>query len=256
MEWQYPLLGLLAGMLVGVSGVGGGSLVTPALTLFGVPTAVAVGTDLAFAAVTKAFGAAVHRAQGSVNWRIAGLLAAGSCPAAALVVALLAASGAHAGSRLITATLGLALMLTALSLCVSRKSLARVALRVGGRLRPCRAGITVAAGAVIGALVALSSVGAGALGAVVLVLLYPRQPARQVAGTDIVHAVPLTVIGGAGHFWLGTVDAMLLVSLLAGSVPGIMLGSALAGRLPDRLVRSFLALVLFAAGARFAMAAA
>jgi hypothetical protein len=159
-EWQYALLGLAAGVLVGVSGVGGGSLVTPALTLFGIPVPMAVGTDLAFAAITKTFGAAVHRAQRSVDWRIAGLLAAGSCPSAALTVAWLSTTGVHAGSRLITATLAVALILTALSLCIERKAIARAALRVGGRLRPYRAPVTIVAGAGLGALVTLSSIGA------------------------------------------------------------------------------------------------
>jgi uncharacterized membrane protein YfcA len=255
-EWQYALLGLAAGVLVGVSGVGGGSLVTPALTLFGIPVPMAVGTDLAFAAITKTFGAAVHRAQRSVDWRIAGLLAAGSCPSAALTVAWLSTTGVHAGSRLITATLAVALILTALSLCIERKAIARAALRVGGRLRPYRAPVTIVAGAGLGALVTLSSIGAGALGALFLILLHPRLPALRIAGTDIAHAVPLTLIAGGGHFWLGTVDLGVLVSLLAGSLPGIVLSSLLAGRLPDRLVRSVMALVLFAVGTRFAMTAA
>jgi uncharacterized protein len=255
-EWQYALLGLAAGVLVGVSGVGGGSLVTPALTLFGIPVPMAVGTDLAFAAITKTFGAAVHRAQRSVDWRAAGLLAAGSCPAAALTVALLSTTGVHAGSRLITAMLAIALILTALSLCIERESIARAALRVGARLRPYRAPVTIVAGVALGTLVTLSSIGAGALGALFLILLYPRLSALRIAGTDIAHAVPLTLIAGGGHFWLGTVDAGVLGSLLAGSLPGIVLSSLLAGRLPDRLMRSFMALVLFAVGTRFAMTAA
>lgn len=255
-EWPYVLLGLLAGVLVGVTGVGGGALVTPVLTFFGFPVAVAVGTDLAFAAITKTFGALVHRAQRSVDWRIVGLLAAGSCPAAALTVALLSsAGGAHAGSRLITAMLAVALILTAVSLAIQRERLARLARRLGGRLRPYRSPVTVLAGAVLGVLVTLSSIGAGALGAMFLVFLYPRLPALRLAGTDIAHAVPLTVIAGAGHLWLGTVNGALLASLLVGSVPGIILASLLAGRLPDRLVRPFVGLVLFIVGMRFALTA-
>jgi uncharacterized membrane protein YfcA len=255
-DWPYVLLGLLAGILVGVSGVGGGALVTPVLTFLGVPVAMAVGTDLAFAAITKSFGAAVHRAQRSIDWRVAGLLAAGSCPTAALTVGLLSYTGAHTGSRLVTATLSVALILTAISLCIERERVARVALRLGGRLRPYRAAVTVLAGVVLGALVTLSSIGAGALGAMFLVLLYPRLAALRIAGTDIAHAVPLTLIAGGGHLWLGTVDATLLASLLAGSVPGIVLASLAAGRLPDRLVRPFVGLVLFAVGMRFAFSVA
>lgn len=254
-EWSYALLGLAAGVLVGMSGVGGGSLVTPVLTLFGIPVATAVGTDLAFAAITKTFGAAVHRAQRSVDWRIAGLLAAGSCPAAALTVLMLSATEAHLGSRLLTGMLALALILTAASLCLDRDKVASAALRVGGRFRPYRPAITVGAGAALGVLVTLSSIGAGALGALFLVLLYPRLPALRIAGTDIAHAVPLTLIAGAGHMWLGTVELALLVSLLAGSIPGIVASSLLAGRLSERMVRNFLALVLFVVGTRFAFSA-
>jgi uncharacterized membrane protein YfcA len=252
-EWPYALLGLAAGVLVGMSGVGGGSLVTPVLTLFGIPAATAVGTDLAFAAITKTFGAAVHRAQRSVDWRIVGLLAAGSCPTAALTVLFLSMTGAHANSRLITATLSVALILTALTLFIDREWIARAALRAGARFRRYRAPVAVAAGVVLGALVTLSSIGAGALGALILLLLYPRLSALRIAGTDIAHAVPLTLIAGAGHLWLGTVEAALLASLLAGSIPGIVASSLLAGRLPERTVRSFLALVLFAVGTRFAV---
>lgn len=255
MDWHYLLLGLLAGILVGVTGVGGGSLVTPALTLVGISPAVAVGTDLVFAAITKTFGTVVHRAQRSVDWRAAGLLAAGSCPAAGLTVALMAASGMHIGGRLISLMLSVALILTAVSLCLDRQRVARAALRIGGRLRPYRAAVTVGAGAALGALVTLSSIGAGALGAMLLLMLHPRSSALRIAGTDIAHAVPLTLVAGAGHLWLGTVDGELLFSLLAGSVPGIVVSSLLAGRLPEPFVRKFLALVLFAVGTRFALSA-
>jgi uncharacterized membrane protein YfcA len=254
-EWPYALLGMAAGVLVGMSGVGGGSLVTPVLTLFGIPVATAVGTDLAFAAVTKMFGAAVHRAQRSVDWRVASLLAAGSCPTAALTVVLLSTTGEHAGSRLITAMLSVALILTALSLCIERECIARAALRAGARFRPYRVPVTVVAGMALGALVTLSSIGAGALGALFLIVLYPRLSALRIAGTDIAHAVPLTLIAGAGHLWLGTVEGALLLSLLAGSIPGIVASSLLAGRLSERTVRNFLALVLFAVGTRFAFLA-
>jgi uncharacterized membrane protein YfcA len=256
MHWEYTLLGLLAGVLVGLTGVGGGSLVTPVLALFGIPTASAVGTDLVFAAITKSCGTVVHRARRSVDWRIVGLLAAGSCPAAALTVAMLAFGDLHITGQLIKGTLALALILTGLSLCLDRERVAGFARRLGGRLRPLRPASTVAAGGVLGVLVTLSSVGAGALGATFLTLLYPRLDARRIAGTDIAHAVPLTLIAGFGHFRLGNVDGALLASLLVGSVPGIVLASLLAGRLPERTVRTVLALVLMAVGARFGIAAA
>lgn len=254
MQWEYALLGLAAGTLVGLTGVGGGSLVTPVLALFGVPPIHAVGTDLVFAAITKSCGTIAHRALGSVDWRIAGLLAAGSCPLAALTVAALAATDLHLGGKLVQGTLALALILTALSLCLERERVARFARRAR-RLRPLRPAMTVAAGALLGVLVTLSSIGAGALGATVLAVLYPGLQARRIAGTDIAHAVPLTLIAGGGHLWLGNVDGALLASLLAGSLPGIVVASLLAGRLPERVVRSTLAAVLLVVGVRFAMAA-
>lgn len=255
MQWQYAVLGLCAGVLVGLTGVGGGSLVTPVLALFGIPPVQAVGTDLAFAALTKSCGVVVHRSQSSIEWRIVRLLAAGSCPAAIAMVVLLAASDVRFGGKLIEATLAAALILTALALCLDRERLGRALARLRG-LRPLRPALTVAAGALLGALVTLSSIGAGALGAMFLALLYPRLAAPRIAGTDIAHAVPLTLIAGGGHLWLGNVDGALLGSLLAGSLPGIVAASFLAGRLPERVVRSTLALVLLAVGVRFALAAA
>lgn len=254
MQWEYAVLGLIAGVLVGLTGVGGGSLVTPVLALFGIPTVSAVGTDLVFAAVTKSCGTVVYREQRSVDWRIVGLLAAGSCPAAVVTVLFLATSGLHVG-KLIQGTLAVALILTGLSLCLDRERVAGFA-RKAARLRPLRSAITVAAGALLGALVTFSSIGAGALGATFLAVLYPGLEARRIAGTDIAHAVPLTVIAGIGHLTLGNVDSALLASLLVGSLPGIVAASLLSGRLPERAVRTVLALVLVAVGARFAMAAA
>ncbi len=246
-------LGLAVGVLVGITGVGGGSLVTPVLTLFGFSPAVAVGTDLAFAAITKGAGTLVHRAQGSVQWRIVALLAAGSCPAAAITVGVLAATGAHHKSGLISAVLAAALLLTAAVLLADRARIAAITARYESRIAGKRAALTVASGVLLGALVTLSSIGAGALGAAILVALYPRLQAARVAGTDIAHAVPLTVVAGLGHLWLGTVNGALLASLLVGSVPGIVLGSLAASRLPDKLVRRLLAVVLLAVGARYAL---
>jgi uncharacterized membrane protein YfcA len=254
MDPYLVLLGLIVGGLVGMTGVGAGSLVTPALALSGVPPAIAVGTDLAYAAVSKSFGALVHGMQRTLDLRVAGWLAAGSVPAAALTIGLLAATGVHAKSGLITAALAVALILTALALLVGRARIAAIALRYEPRIAPNRAALTIAAGATLGVLVTVSSIGAGALGAVLLVALHPSMPAARVAGVDIAHAVPLTLIAGLGHLWLGTVNFTLAANLLLGSVPGIVIGSLLAGGLPDALVRRVLAFVLLYAGARLAFA--
>lgn len=256
MDASFVVLGLLVGTLVGMTGVGAGSLVTPALALSGVPPAIAVGTDLAYAAVSKSLGALVHGVRRTLDLRLAGLLAAGSVPAAAVTIAVLAATGAHAASGLITAALAVALILTALALLVGRPRIAAFAARYEARVAPNRGTLTVAAGAVLGVLVAVSSIGAGALGAVLLVALHPSMPAARVAGVDIAHAVPLTLVAGLGHFWLGTIDFALVSNLLLGSIPGIVLGSLLAGGLPDALVRRLLAFVLLYAGGRMAFASA
>jgi hypothetical protein len=253
MDIAYTVLGLVVGLLVGMTGVGGGSLLTPALTLSGINPAVAVGTDLVFAAISKGVGTVVHRAQSSVDWRIAGLLAAGSCPAAAITIGVLAATGLHAKSGVINAALAAALILTAAVLLADRAHIAAIAAGYESLIAPRRIALTVAAGVLLGAMVTLSSIGAGALGAAFLVALYPRLATTRIAGTDIAHAVPLTVVAGLGHLWLGNVNGALLASLLVGSVPGIVLGSLASGRLPDNAVRRLLALVLLAVGARVAL---
>ncbi len=254
MDPSFVMLGLVVGVLVGMTGVGAGSLVTPALALSGVPPAIAVGTDVAYAAVSKSFGAVVHGMQRTLDWRVAGLLAAGSVPAAALTIGALAATGAHAKSGLITAALAVALILTALALLVGRARIASVALRYEARIAPNAVALTVAAGAMLGVVVTVSSIGAGALGAVLLVALHPSMPAARIAGVDIAHAVPLTLVAGLGHLWLGTVNFTLVGNLLLGSVPGIVIGSLMAGGLPDALVRRLLAFVLLYAGTRMAFA--
>lgn len=254
MEPAFIALGLLVGALVGMTGVGAGSLVTPALALSGVPPAVAVGTDLAYAAASKTVGAFAHRYQGSVDFRLASLLALGSVPAAALTIAFLATHGVR--NAVLNGALALALVLTAAVLLIGRAHFQSFAILYEDRIGRLRLPLTIAAGLVLGVLVSLSSVGAGALGAVILVALYPRLPALSVAGTDIAHAVPLTLVAGLGHLWLGHVDFGLAANLLAGSVPGIVAGSLLAGRLPDAAVRRLLAFVLLCAGARLAVAGA
>jgi uncharacterized membrane protein YfcA len=250
MDLSYALLGIVVGTLVGITGVGGGALVTPVLTLFGIHPAIAVGTDLAFAAITKTFGTIVHRSQASVDWRIVRLLAVGSCPAAAVTVGILAATGVHADGRLVNVILAAAVVLTAVVLLVDRATVARIAVHYERYISHHRAPLTITAGALLGILVTLSSIGAGALGATFLVVLHPQLSANRIAGTDIAHAVPLTTIASLGHFALGTVDVSLLTSLLIGSVPGIVLGSYASGRFPDRIVRRLLAMVLLAVGAR------
>jgi uncharacterized membrane protein YfcA len=271
MELHFILGGALVGFIVGATGVGGGSLMTPLLTLgFGVSAPVAVGTDLLFAAITKAGGAAAHARRGSVSWPITGWLVAGSVPAAIVTLAMLRAIApdAVAFSKLITPMLGAALLLTATALvfkaqiqalgrrfATSDQRVVAFAATEAGYLpvtveRLARPLPTVLVGVVIGTLVTLTSVGAGVLGVVALFFLYPLLPARQIVGADIAHAVPLTLVAGLGHAALGTVNWSLLGALLIGSLPAITLGAAVAHRLPERALRTALALMLVGIGVK------
>lgn len=254
MDWLYTLSGFIVGFVVGVTGVGGGSLMTPVLVLmFGIAPATAVGTDLLYASLTKMGGSWVHGRRGTVDWKVVKLLAMGSLPAALLSMALLhylALDEKHLKS-LITSVLSVALLLTAAAL-LFKPYLIKLGRRPDGVMFELHAhhltGATIFTGAVLGVLVTISSVGAGALGVVVLLFLYPRAPMAKIVGTDIAHAVPLTLIAGLGHAALGTVNYGLLGSLLLGSLPGIYLGSHLGIKIPDHVLRPILATMLTAIG--------
>jgi uncharacterized membrane protein YfcA len=249
----YSASGFGVGLLVGLTGVGGGSLMTPLLVLlFGIHPATAVGTDLLFASATKCVGTLVHGSRATVDWRITGRLALGSIPATALTILLLQRLGSpdEVTARLISITLGVALLLTGLSL-FARKWLLGFAARHAVAPAPRQAALlTIATGALLGVLVSLTSVGAGAIGATVLLLLYPRLPAARIVGSDIAHAVPLTLLAGVGHWLIGSVDWGLFGSLLAGSVPGIVLGSFVVTSVPEFLLRPTLGAMLLIAGSR------
>ncbi len=243
----YAIAGFAVGMLVGMTGVGGGSLMTPVLILlFGIHPATAVGTDLLYAAVTKTAGSVVHGFNRTVDWAVVGRLAAGSVPMTVLTIVALSyvdINGA-AARELIAGVLTVALFVTALTLIFRDKIVGRYAARIGS-LAPKRiAAITVGVGAVLGVLVSISSVGAGAIGVTALVLLYPKLPTARIVGSDIAHAVPLTLVAGIGHWFLGSINLDVLASLLLGSVPGIVLGSYAAARIPEFALRIVLAAAL------------
>jgi uncharacterized membrane protein YfcA len=244
------LSGFAVGVIVGLTGVGGGSLMTPLLVLlFGIHPATAVGTDLLHAAITKAGGTYVHAKHGRVEWRITFLLAAGSLPAAVLTIFCLHQfTHGIGGSKIITTTLGVALLLTAAALAL-RTYLFRLSKAQSPKAARHPA-YTVLTGAVLGVLVSVSSVGAGALGVTALFFLYPQLKASRIVGSDLAHAVPLTLVAGLGHWMFGSVDTALLLSLLVGSLPGIYLGSHFAGRVPDTMLRVFLAAILLLVGSR------
>jgi uncharacterized membrane protein YfcA len=247
----YPLSGLLVGLIVGLTGVGGGSLMTPLLLAFGVHPTTAVGTDLLYAAATKTVGTGVHSAANTVDWKIVRRLALGSVPSTALTLWALSHIGAQ--SKEVTETikfvLGVALLLTALSIFFRRVIAEYVARKFGEPTDRQARTLTIISGVILGVLVSLSSVGAGALGVTALIMLYPRIPLARIVGSDIAHAVPLTLIAGAGHWWLGDVNWALMGALLMGSIPGILAGSWLAPRLPEYGLRPALATVLLLVGA-------
>jgi uncharacterized protein len=251
----YSLSGLAVGTLVGFTGVGGGSLMTPLLVLlFGIHPSTAVGTDLLYAGLTKITGSAVHNRNGAVDWRVVRLLASGSAPAAVLTLLALSffGQGSKTMGHVITTTLGFALMLTAVTLVFRKWIIARYGKTLDGASERQIAVLTIILGALLGFLVSISSVGAGAIGVTALLVLYPKMPTVRIVGSDIAHAVPLTLIAGAGHWWIGSVDFNLLLSLLIGSIPGIMIGSHFASRVPDGVLRPLLAGTLAVVGGRLA----
>ncbi|HUC11479.1 MAG TPA: sulfite exporter TauE/SafE family protein [Stellaceae bacterium] len=252
-NWLYTFSGFCVGMLVGMTGVGGGSLMTPLLILlFGIHPASAVGTDLLFAAGTKTAGATVHGANRVVDWRLVRSLASGSVPAAAVTLLILSQFNlaGRATQHFLSVALGTALVVTAATVILRPHIVAWFARWVGEPHAATARTLTVATGALLGCLVSLTSVGAGALGVTALVLLYPRLPTARIVATDIAHAVPLTLVAGAGHLLLSSVDIRVLGLLLLGSLPGIFIGSQLAIRVPDTILRLALSGVLVIVGGR------
>ena len=254
MDVTYIVSGFAVGLLVGMTGVGGGSLMTPMLTLlFGVSPAVAVGTDLAFASITKTAGTFTHRLRGTVRWDIVKLLCGGALPAAVLTTLALKQFGTidQEIGQLIRYSIAGSVLLTVVALLFKGKMLAWLNAHPERQLQG-RAldSATIISGAVLGVLVTVSSIGAGAIGATLLVMLYPRMSAAEVAGTDIAYAVPLTAIAAFGHWWLGSINWGLLAMLLIGSVPGITIGSWMARSVPEKFLRALLAMTLTGVAAK------
>jgi uncharacterized membrane protein YfcA len=255
LDLPHAVAGAFVGLMVGLTGVGGGSLMTPLLVLlFGVSPQTAVGTDLLYAAVTKTVGMSIHHQRQTVDWKIMRRLAMGSIPAA--VVTLIGLNTfIHIGtnsSEVILDVLGTLLLLTAVGILFQRKLLAYGATHHPLEQDKALFG-TIGLGAFLGVAVSISSVGAGAIGVTVLLMLYRRLPIARIVGTDIAHAVPLALVAGMGHWLLGSVDFPLLVNLLLGSIPGVIVGSLLSSRAPDHLLRPALAVVLTVSGVRLLM---
>ena len=250
----YIFAGFVVGLLVGLTGVGGGSLMTPILLIFfNVKAAVAVGTDLLYASITKSVGIFVHGKLGNIDWKIVSLLAFGSIPASIITVLYLKDLdiASDEAVRNIKFWLGIALLLTSISVLFRHQlaQLSKTGEWINPRLIPS---LTVILGLTLGFLVTLTSVGAGALGVTALLILYPKIPITRIVGTDVAHAVPLTLVAGLGHASLGTIDYSLLGTLLIGSIPGIWIGSHLSSKVAEHWVRTLLALILVYVGQKLA----
>ncbi len=251
----YVIAGLVVGFIVGLTGVGGGSLMTPILLHFGISPTNAVGTDLLYAAITKAGGIHVHNKKKNIDWRITGWLALGSVPTAGLTLVWLhyMKSDIDTLNQIIKITLGYALIFTSIAILFKRKIFdysKKNDLWVTRMTRQQQFIATVITGIVLGAVVTITSIGAGALGTVALFMLYPLLPTVRLVGTEIAHAVPLTLVAGMGHAGLGNVDWGLLGNLLIGSLPGIYVGSHLANRVADHWLRPALAIMLAFVGGK------
>jgi hypothetical protein len=258
MDYLYTLSGFAVGAIVGLTGVGGGSLMTPLLVLlFGVHPATAVGTDLLYAAMTKAGGTVAHGRKGHIDWAITGRLALGSIPAAAITLWVLSQlpKGSNVIGQVISHGLGFALLLTAVAILFGRKLRDYAGKHDESPLRQRHLGkITILVGAILGVLVTISSVGAGALGVAALFFLYPKLSSVRIVGSDVAHAVPLTLVAGLGHWMMGSVDWALLGSLLLGSLPGIWIGTHMSAKVPEHILRRILASMLVLIGSKLVFA--
>lgn len=258
MELIHIAAGALVGLVIGLTGVGGGSLMTPILVLgFGIQPTIAVGTDLLYAAITKCSGVFFHHKHGTVDWRVVLLLGSGSVPCSILTILLLESLRKNGINydHLILSTLGIMLVLTALIIVIKNRLLGFIHNRhddsfAVNLIRNRRPQITILSGALLGIVVTLSSVGAGAIGSAILFLLYPYKRPINIVGTDLAHAVPLTAIAGAGHLHFGSIDFSLLFGLLCGGLPAIYLGSLIGKHLPDRILRPLISLILLLMGVK------
>ncbi|MFH7012101.1 sulfite exporter TauE/SafE family protein [Flavobacterium sp. FlaQc-52] len=255
MDFQIGLVvaGLFVGFVVGMTGVGGGSLMTPILLWFGIPPTTAVGTDLLYAAFTKMGGVYVHNKKKNINWKITGWLSLGSVPAALFTLWILESikTDVTALNALIKYSLGWALLFTSIAILFKKKIMQFSQKHAGDKFHyesTTQNILTVAIGVLLGATVTLTSIGAGALGTVTLFFLYPLLPTPKLVGTEIAHAVPLTLVAGIGHASMGNLDLGLLGQLLLGSLPGIYMGSMLSGKVPDLFLRNAIAIMLFMVG--------
>ncbi|MGO3343695.1 MAG: sulfite exporter TauE/SafE family protein [Marinomonas sp.] len=245
----YICAGAAVGLAVGITGVGGGSLMTPLLLLFGFPPHIAIGTDLMYAGIAKSTGVYLHAKRGNINWRIVGAMTAGSLPASFITVWVLSQfDKPDHYQQILSSTLGLMLFTTAIIIIFRNKLLNTFDFGITERN-----GLKVIfiCGIILGSLVTLTSVGAGALGTAIMMMLFPVMRAKNIVGTDLAHAVPLTLVAGLGHVLLGNVDYTLLAGLLIGSIPAIYIGTHISTYVPNKVLQPVLATALMAFGLKY-----
>ena len=259
---EFILAGVLVGFCVGITGVGGGSLMTPILiSLFRIEPHIAIGTDLLYAAISKFCGSMVHAKKLNIVWPIVLWLALGSIPASIITHWILDnyLSGSTHYKAVLTTVLGFMLTLTGISIVFRAQIEKFFAKYRKGQISELEQNFdikgkktyVVIMGIVLGVFVTLSSVGAGAFGIMALILMFPNLPMIRIIGSDVVHAVLLTSVAGFAHMTSGNVDFHLLGWLLVGSIPAIIIGTLISSRLPERLIRKILGITLFALGINF-----
>ncbi len=264
MELIHIAAGALVGLIIGLTGVGGGSLMTPILVLgFGISPAIAVGTDLLYAALTKCSGIFFHHKNHTIDWKVVLLLGSGSIPSSLITISILEhlKKTGFNYDDIIILTLGVMLILTSIIILIKNRLISFIHANHDDSyfvnfVRRYRPQITILCGCLLGCVVTLSSVGAGAIGSAILFLLYPHKKPISIVGTDIAHAVPLTAIAGLGHLHFGSVDFNLLFGLLVGGIPAIYLGSIIGKKLPDKVLRPLIALLLLAMGVKLILSQA
>ncbi len=245
----YICAGAAVGLAVGITGVGGGSLMTPLLLMFGFPPYIAIGTDLMYAGIAKSTGVVMHAKRGNVNWKIVFAMAAGSLPASFMTVwALSQFEKPDHYQEILTGTLGLMLVLTAVVILFRAKLTKALNVNISEKMGTK---IIFFCGFILGILVTLTSVGAGALGTAIMMILFPVMRAKNIVGTDLAHAVPLTLVAGVGHLFLGNVDYVLLAALLIGSIPTIYIGTRIASHVPNHILQPILAIALLTFGMKY-----
>lgn len=247
----YIMAGSLVGLAVGITGVGGGSIMTPLLLMFNFPPHIAIGTDLMYAGLAKSTGVLMHAKKKNVNWNIMAAMAAGSIPASLLTVIWLSQFDTpDFYQEILTSTLGIMLVATAFVIIFRKKLLSyRTTTPVESSQKSLQ--YIFFAGIILGILVTLTSVGAGALGTALLMLLFPSMAAKNIVGTDLAHAVPLTLTAGIGHVFLGNVDYSLLIALLIGSIPAIYVGTHISTYVPNKVLQPVLATALMGFGVKY-----